>query len=116
MAELKTTIVAVSYEAVRNLGNYESERLRADAIVGDGQDPALALRDLRSFVEAYLQPSPGNHAARYEWAVRVAAAPELFTASQRFLAGQIREQEESRRAAVEQRRLLAAGNDDEIVF
>ncbi len=47
-------ITSISYQAVKNLGNYESERLEAIADVVEGEDLLEAVRQLRTFVNAQL--------------------------------------------------------------
>lgn len=47
-------ITSISYQKVKNLGNYESERLEATATVGEDEDVVLAARQLRAFVEFQL--------------------------------------------------------------
>ncbi|KJH72941.1 hypothetical protein UH38_05255 [Aliterella atlantica CENA595] len=58
-------ITSISYQAVRNLGNYESERLEATAEVALGDDPIETVRSLRLFVHEQLDaPSsamPDDH-------------------------------------------------------
>lgn len=58
-------ITSVSYQAVRNLGNYESERLEATADVALGDDPIETVRQLRLFVHEQLDaptsPMPTDH-------------------------------------------------------
>lgn len=53
-------ITSISYQAVKNLGNYESERLDATATVSDGEDPALLIKKLRKFVHAQLIDHPDS--------------------------------------------------------
>ncbi len=47
-------ITSISYQAVKNLGNYESERLEATADVSADEDLPLAVEQLRTFVNAQL--------------------------------------------------------------
>lgn len=51
-------ITSISYQSVKNLGNYESERLEATATVEEGEDPALLIKNLRKFVHAQLIENP----------------------------------------------------------
>ncbi len=51
-------ITSISYQAVKNLGNYESERLEATAIVEDGEDPVEKTKELRRFVHWQLIEPP----------------------------------------------------------
>ena len=51
-------ITSISYQAVRNLGNYESERLEATADVEEGEDLANAVIKLRQFVHFQLLECP----------------------------------------------------------
>ena len=53
-------ISSISYQAVKNLGNYESERLEATATVEEGEDPALLIKNLRKFVHAQLIENPDS--------------------------------------------------------
>lgn len=48
-------ITKISYQAVKNLGNYESERLEAHAEVEEGVDPIEAVGNLRAWVEERIQ-------------------------------------------------------------
>lgn len=48
-------ITKINYQAVKNLGNYESERLEASAEVEEGEDPIQAVGNLRAWVEERLQ-------------------------------------------------------------
>lgn len=48
---LKPMIVkSISYQVVKNLGNYESERLEVSADVEEGEKPKDAVMKLRQFV------------------------------------------------------------------
>lgn len=51
-------ITSISYQAVKNLGNCESERLEATAIVEDGEDPVEKTKELRRFVHWQLIEPP----------------------------------------------------------
>lgn len=51
-------ITSISYQAVKNLGNYESERLEASANVEDGSDPVEEVKNLRRFVHYQLLDPP----------------------------------------------------------
>lgn len=44
----------ISYQRVKNLGNYESERFEATANVEDGDDPNGAYEALKAYVEHHL--------------------------------------------------------------
>lgn len=44
----------ISYQRVRNLGNYESERLEAVLDLTEGEDPHVAFVRLKRFVEGEL--------------------------------------------------------------
>jgi hypothetical protein len=48
------TITSVRYERVRNLGNYESQRFAAEAVVNPGEDPALVSQQLMHWVDQQL--------------------------------------------------------------
>lgn len=43
-------LTTVKYEKTFNLGNYETERIAAEAIVEDGEDPEYVLNELKIFV------------------------------------------------------------------
>lgn len=43
-------ITKITYQAVKNLGNYESERLEASADIEEGEDPDDAALQLRKFL------------------------------------------------------------------
>ena len=47
-------IKSISYQKVKNLGNYESERLEATATVVEDENVAEAVSQLRAFVEFQL--------------------------------------------------------------
>ncbi len=47
-------IKSISYQKVKNLGNYESERLEATATVEEDENVAEAVSQLRAFVEFQL--------------------------------------------------------------
>lgn len=47
-------ITTISYQAVKNLGNYESERLEATADVEEGETPDDAALKLRQWVNLQL--------------------------------------------------------------
>lgn len=51
-------IKTISYQAVKNLGNYESERLEAHAEVEEGEDPRVAALKLRQWVNLQLLEPP----------------------------------------------------------
>ena len=57
-------IKTISYQRVKNLGNYESERLEATADVPEGEDPRVCFVRLKRYVEAQLnieqEPFPVN--------------------------------------------------------
>ena len=55
-------ITYISYQKVKNLGNYESERLEATATVVEDENVADAVKQLRAFVELQLDApvSPFN--------------------------------------------------------
>ena len=44
-------IKSISYQKVKNLGNYESERLEATATVASDESATEAVKQLRAFVE-----------------------------------------------------------------
>lgn len=44
-------ITQITYARLWNLGNYENERFEATATVGEGEDPAVVLREVKAFVE-----------------------------------------------------------------
>lgn len=48
-------ITSISYQAVKNLGNYESERLEATATVEADESVTEAVRQLRAFVNQQLE-------------------------------------------------------------
>ena len=45
----------ITYQAVKNRGNYESERLEMTALVEDGEDPHEAALKLRRQVNVWLE-------------------------------------------------------------
>ncbi len=47
-------ITSISYQAVKNLGNYESDRLEATATVEQDESVTEAVKQLKAFVEAQL--------------------------------------------------------------
>lgn len=47
-------ITSISYQAVKNLGNYESERLEATATVEEDENVTEATKQLKAFVHAGL--------------------------------------------------------------
>ena len=47
-------ITSISYQKVKNLGNYESERLEATATVEEDENVADAVSKLRAFVDLQL--------------------------------------------------------------
>lgn len=51
-------ITRLNYQAVKNLGNYESERLEASADVEEGEDPKDAALKLRQWVNVMLLEPP----------------------------------------------------------
>lgn len=51
-------ITAITYQAVKNLGNYESERLEASADVEAGEDPQDVALQLRRWVNLTLDAPP----------------------------------------------------------
>ena len=51
-------IVTITYQAVKNLGNYESERLEASADLEEGEDPKDAALKLRRWVNVLLEAHP----------------------------------------------------------
>ena len=48
-------ITTITYQAVKNRGNYESERLEMTAAVEDGEDPYEATLLLRQQVNVWLE-------------------------------------------------------------
>jgi hypothetical protein len=55
-------IESISYQRVKNLGNYESERFEASANVVEGEDPHTAFIALKRYVEANLGIKQEPHA------------------------------------------------------
>lgn len=51
-------IKTISYQRVKNLGNYESERLEMSAELFDGEDPEDAAAGLRRVVNWILDSPP----------------------------------------------------------
>lgn len=47
-------LTAITYQRVKNLGNYESERFEATAHVDEGEDPDGAYEALKAYVERHL--------------------------------------------------------------
>ena len=47
-------IKSISYQKVKNLGNYESERLEATATIEEDESASEAVKQLRAFVEFQL--------------------------------------------------------------
>ncbi|PSB25277.1 hypothetical protein [Chlorogloea sp. CCALA 695] len=58
-------IKSISYQKVKNLGNYESERLEAIATISEDESASEAVSQLRAFVEfqldAPVSPFPDEH-------------------------------------------------------
>ena len=58
-------IKSISYQKVKNLGNYESERLEATATISEDESASEAASQLRAFVEFQLEttvsPFPDEH-------------------------------------------------------
>ena len=48
-------ITTITYQAVKNRGNYESERLEMTALVEDGESPHEAALLLRQQVNVWLE-------------------------------------------------------------
>jgi hypothetical protein len=48
-------ISTISYEKCHNLGNYEHEKMRLDAILADGEDPSQALDVLRCIIDGDIE-------------------------------------------------------------
>lgn len=53
-------ITKITYQAVKNLGNYESERLEASADIEEGEDPTDAALKLRRWVNLTLDAPPNS--------------------------------------------------------
>lgn len=53
-------ITKITYQAVKNLGNYESERLEASADIEEGEDPDDAAHSLRRWVNLTLDAPPNS--------------------------------------------------------
>lgn len=69
-------IIEISYQQVQNLGNYESRRVEATAVVTDSEDPAQVLADLKAFVQAGLpDPYEERRQAKAAHQATIAAAP-----------------------------------------
>lgn len=51
-------ITVLTYQAVKNTGNYESKRLEASAQLDEGEDPNVAFKLLRDWVHDKLEPPP----------------------------------------------------------
>lgn len=59
----KTTpikIRTITYDRVKNLGNYENEKIHVEALLEEGEDPDIVLNGLRDFVDFHLQSRPLN--------------------------------------------------------
>ena len=50
MAKITTQITVIHYERCHNLGNYEHEKIRVEAIVGTDDSPSDVIADLRRIV------------------------------------------------------------------
>ena len=48
-------IIEVRYQRVKNLGNYETERVEMVAIVGDNEDHQYVMQQLKKEVEIALE-------------------------------------------------------------
>jgi hypothetical protein len=46
----------VKYEQIRNLGNYENQKVGVEIEVNDGESPAAAMEQARAIVMAALYP------------------------------------------------------------
>ena len=51
-------ITRVMYQRVLNLGNYEAERVEAEAVVNEGESANLVLAHLKAFVNSELGLTP----------------------------------------------------------
>lgn len=66
----KLQLKTVTYSRIKNIGNYENERVEAVAVVQPGEDPSEVLRGLKRFVLGSLGlevKSKVREAERREW-------------------------------------------------
>jgi len=54
MADEKSRIVKIVYAEVKNLGNYETCRVEAEAIIPEGEKPADVMKRLKKWVREQL--------------------------------------------------------------
>jgi len=57
-------IKTIAYERVKNLGNYESERVRLEIELDEADEPFKGMEALRLMVEKQLQTRPDQLALR----------------------------------------------------
>ena len=67
----------VRYEKLKNLGNYENEKVGVEVQVDDGESPKEAVERARKFVEKQLKGKDDNY--EIEQARRVVASPDDYT-------------------------------------
>ena len=48
-------ITSVRYERLHSFGNYENEKLSAEAVIADGDDPDEAADQLRHFIDGQIE-------------------------------------------------------------
>lgn len=53
-AKRKVRVQTITYARIKNIGNYENERLEVTGIVSAGEDPAKVLRELKGFTLSSL--------------------------------------------------------------
>jgi hypothetical protein len=49
-------ITKITYKRIKNLGNYQSETLEAEAVVNELENPEQVMKELREFVMNSLYP------------------------------------------------------------
>jgi len=57
---MKSRITKISFSRVKNLGNYETCRVEAEAEIHPGEKPTDVMKKLRAWVENQVEPVPDN--------------------------------------------------------
>jgi len=57
---MKSKITKITYEEVKNLGNYETCRVGAEAIVAESDNPTTVMHKLKRWVATQLDKGPYN--------------------------------------------------------
>lgn len=55
---MKSHIVRITYEEIKNLGNYETCRVTAEAVVAEGESPAKVMGQIKRWVGTQLDEGP----------------------------------------------------------